>query len=73
IRDIPTPITADHNSGADGFVPQSGGGSGQFVPGMGDLARSGFDPQFAMSRAPMAGVLPPVVRTAADEPSFSPD
>ncbi|RBQ22133.1 hypothetical protein DP939_00225 [Spongiactinospora rosea] len=70
---LPTPITTDHNSGADGFVPQGGGGPGQFVPGMGDLARSGFDPQLAMLRAPAAGVLPPVVRTAADEPSFSPD
>jgi hypothetical protein len=70
---LPSPTTIDHTSGADGFVPQSGGGSGQFGPGMGDLARSSFDPRLIVLRAPVAPVLPPVVRTAADEPSFSPD
>ncbi|MDF5759075.1 hypothetical protein [Spongiactinospora sp. TRM90649] len=70
---LPTPTTADHNSGADGFVPQSGGGAGQFGPGMGDIARSVFDPRLMVQRAPVASMLPPIVRTAADEPSFSPD
>ncbi|MFI7146769.1 hypothetical protein ACIBO2_17755 [Nonomuraea sp. NPDC050022] len=56
----------------NGLVP-SGGGSGPFGPSMGDVARSYFDPRIEARRAPLASVLPPVVRTAADDPSFSPD
>ncbi|GLW13165.1 hypothetical protein Misp01_82930 [Microtetraspora sp. NBRC 13810] len=69
---LPAPSTVDHTSGADGFVPHSGG-SGQFGPGAGDVARSVYDPRLDVRRAPHAGVLPPIVRTAADEPTFSPD
>jgi hypothetical protein len=56
----------------NGLVP-NGGGSGPFGPSMGDIARSFFDPRVEARRAPLASVLPPVVRTAADDPSFSPD
>ncbi|MCA2229438.1 hypothetical protein [Nonomuraea aurantiaca] len=56
----------------NGLVP-NGGGSGPFGPSMGDIARSFFDPRIEARRAPLASVLPPVVRTAADDPSFSPD
>ncbi|MBB5140583.1 hypothetical protein HNP84_010352 [Thermocatellispora tengchongensis] len=70
---LPAPSTADVGAGADGFVPHGGGGPGQFGPGTGDVARSTYDPHVLVRRAPLAAVLPPVVRTAADEPSFSPD
>ncbi|MCG5215463.1 hypothetical protein [Streptosporangium sp. KLBMP 9127] len=70
---LPADSTADHSSGAHGVVPQSGGGSGQFGPGVGDVSRSVFDPRLLLLPAPLALVLPPAVRTAADEPSFSPD
>jgi hypothetical protein len=69
---LPAPSSADHSSGATGVVPQSGG-SGQFGPGLGDVARSMYDPRLTVLSAPRALVLPPAVRTAADEPSFSPD
>jgi hypothetical protein len=68
---LPEPSTAGKNLGGNGLVPS--GGSGSFGPGMGDVARSVFDPRLAVQRAPLAWVLPPVVRTAADDPSFSPD
>ncbi|MBG0814463.1 hypothetical protein HS045_09655 [Planomonospora sp. ID82291] len=70
---FPAPSTADHNAGANGFVPQTSGGSGAFGPGVGDVTRFDHDPRLRAQRAPLAGVLPPVVRTAADDPSFSPD
>ncbi|MFC4057231.1 hypothetical protein ACFOWE_02940 [Planomonospora corallina] len=69
----PAHSTVDHSAGANGFVPQSSGGSGFFGPGVGDIARFVFDPRLRAQRAPLACVLPPVVRTAADDPSFSPD
>ncbi|MGC5010144.1 hypothetical protein ACLQ2R_05220 [Streptosporangium sp. DT93] len=69
----PAPATVDHGSGANGFVPQSGGGSGFFGPGPGDVAWFAYDPRLTTQRVPRAFVLPPVVRTAADDPSFSPD
>ncbi|HEX4811952.1 MAG TPA: hypothetical protein VFV66_04280 [Nonomuraea sp.] len=55
-----------------GLVP-TGGGSGPFGAAAGDVARSVLDPRLQARRAPLAYVLPPVVRTAADDPSFSPD
>ena len=70
---FPAPATADHGSGDNGFVPQNGGGSGLFGPGPGDVAWFAYDPRLTTQRAPLAFVLPPVVRTAADELSFSPD
>jgi hypothetical protein len=70
---LPTPSTTDHSLGDTGVVPQNGGGSGQFGPGAGDVARSTYDPRLTVFSAPRALVLPPAVRTAADEPSFSPD
>ncbi|MFB9723212.1 hypothetical protein [Planobispora longispora] len=70
---LPAPPTVDHSAGANGFVPQPGGGSGPSGPGVGDIARFVYDPQMRAERAPRAVVLPPVVRTAADDPSFSPD
>ncbi|MBB5082889.1 hypothetical protein [Nonomuraea endophytica] len=69
---MPDPSTASKNLGANGLAP-NGGGSGPFGPSMGDVARSVFDPRLLAQRAPLACVLPPVVRTAADDPSFSPD
>ncbi|WP_242675649.1 hypothetical protein [Streptosporangium minutum] len=69
----PAPATVDHSSGADGFVPQSSGGPGISGPGVGDVSRFVYDPRLMAQRAPLACVLPPVVRTAADDPSFSPD
>ncbi|WP_229803275.1 hypothetical protein [Planobispora rosea] len=70
---VPAPSTVDHNAGANGFVPQTGGGSGPSGPSVGDVARFVYDPQMRAENAPRAVVLPPVVRTAADDPSFSPD
>ncbi|WP_155341417.1 hypothetical protein [Acrocarpospora corrugata] len=65
---LPAPSTADHTSG-NGLIPQSSGGSILF----GDVARSFADPRHALTPAPLAALVPPVVRTAADDPSFSPD
>lgn len=69
---FPAPSTAGKSMGAKGLAPNSGG-NGPFGPGMGDLARSCVDPRETAQRAPLACVLPPVFRTAADDPSFSPD
>ncbi|MFB9248793.1 hypothetical protein ACFFWE_11180 [Sphaerisporangium melleum] len=67
----PRPSTADHSAGANGIVPR--GGSGPFGPGLGDVARPVFDPRFVVAPADPASVATPVVRAAADDPSFSPD
>ncbi|MEU7895545.1 hypothetical protein AB0B45_22150 [Nonomuraea sp. NPDC049152] len=69
---FPAPSTAGKSMGANGLAPNSGG-NGPFGPGMGDIARSFFEPRETAQRAPLACVLPPVFRTAADDPSFSPD
>lgn len=71
--EFPAPAPVEHGSGANGFVPQSGSGSGTPGPGPGDVAWFAYDPRLATQRVPLAFVLPPVVRTAADDPSFSPD
>lgn len=68
---LPPPSSADSILDTDGLVPS--GGNGPFGPGMGDVARSAYDPRLDVRRAAPAYVLPPVVRTAADDPSFSPD
>ncbi|WP_214107263.1 hypothetical protein [Acrocarpospora catenulata] len=65
---LPDPSTADHTPG-NGLVPQSSGGSLLF----GDVARSFADPRLTESPAVPAALVSPVVRTAADDPSFSPD
>jgi hypothetical protein len=70
---FPAPSTAEYKAGANGLAPQPGGGSGPFGPGLGDVVRSIIDPRLMVLPAPPAAVLPPVVRTAADDPSFSPD
>ncbi|GAA2814114.1 hypothetical protein GCM10020219_103080 [Nonomuraea dietziae] len=69
---FPAPSSAGKSMGAKGLAP-NGGGNGPFGPGMGDIARSVIDPRETAQRAPLACVLPPVFRTAADDPSFSPD
>jgi pyruvate/2-oxoglutarate dehydrogenase complex dihydrolipoamide acyltransferase (E2) component len=69
---LPAPSSAGKILDTDGLVP-NGGGSGPFGPATGDAVRSGFDPRLQAGRAPVARLLPPVVRTAADDPSFSPD
>ncbi|MEO3806634.1 hypothetical protein [Nonomuraea sp. B1E8] len=69
---LPTPSTAGQILDTNGLVP-NGGGCGPFGSATGDVARSVFDPRLEARRAPLAYVLPPVVRTAADDPSFSPD
>ncbi|MBB6345827.1 hypothetical protein FHU36_002336 [Nonomuraea muscovyensis] len=69
---LPTPSTASSMLDTGGLVP-NGGGSGPSGPCAGDIARSVYDPRIEARRAHLACVLPPVVRTAADDPSFSPD
>ncbi|MGI5285459.1 hypothetical protein ACQEVF_19290 [Nonomuraea polychroma] len=69
---LPSPSTAGQILDTNGLVP-NGGGSGPFGSATGDLARSVFDPRLQALRALPAYVPPPVVRTAADDPSFSPD
>ncbi|MFI6321574.1 hypothetical protein ACIBG8_28835 [Nonomuraea sp. NPDC050556] len=69
---LPAPSTDGKMAGTNGLVP-TGGGSGPSGPGNGDAARSVFDPRLEAQCAPLACLLPPVVRTAADDPSFSPD
>ncbi|MEV5557159.1 hypothetical protein AB0L44_26170 [Nonomuraea wenchangensis] len=70
---LPSPSTAGSIlDGTNGLVP-NGGGSGPYGPVAGDVARSPLDPRLQARRVPIAYVLPPVVRTAADDPSFSPD
>jgi hypothetical protein len=66
---LPSPSTADDTPGSNGLVPQASGGSILF----GDVARSSVDLRLTELPAPLAAVLPPVFRTAADDPSFSPD
>ncbi|MBO3751813.1 hypothetical protein J5X84_37575 [Streptosporangiaceae bacterium NEAU-GS5] len=66
---LPAPSTADHSAGSNGLTPQGGVGSILF----GEIARSVFDPRLLVASAPTAAITPPVVRTAADDPSFSPD
>ncbi|MBN6050791.1 hypothetical protein JYK22_02500, partial [Nonomuraea sp. RK-328] len=68
---LPPSSTANKILDTDGLVP--GGGGGPFGPGMGDVARSVYDPGLQARRIVVARELPPVVRTAADDPSFSPD
>ncbi|GIH73529.1 hypothetical protein [Sphaerimonospora thailandensis] len=65
---LPSSSAEDH-VGDHGLVPQTSGESMVF----GDIARSTFEPRFTKLPAPVAAVVPPVVRTAADDPSFSPD
>ncbi|WP_433435790.1 hypothetical protein [Nonomuraea sp. CA-141351] len=69
---LPTPSTAGKILDTNGLVP-NGGAGGPFGAAAGDVARSVFDPRLQARRALLARVLPPVVRTAADDPSFSPD
>ncbi|MFI7615840.1 hypothetical protein ACIBP6_31920 [Nonomuraea terrae] len=69
---LPARSTAGKILDTDGLVP-NGGGSGPFGPVSGDVARSEYDPRLQAGRAPLTRLLPPVVRTAADDPSFSPD
>ncbi|MGR6913633.1 hypothetical protein ACU635_05225 [[Actinomadura] parvosata] len=69
---LPAPSSAGKILDTDGLVP-NGGGSGPFGPVTGEVVRSVFDPRLQAGRAPLARLLPPVVRTAADDPSFSPD
>ncbi|WP_344888063.1 hypothetical protein [Nonomuraea antimicrobica] len=69
---LPTPSSAGKILDTNGLVP-NGGGNGPFGSAAGDAARSVFDPRLQAGRAPLARLLPPVVRTAADDPSFSPD
>lgn len=66
---LPPPSTANHAPADQGLVPQSSGENILF----GDVARDVFEPRFTKLPAPLAAVVPPVVRTAADDPSFSPD
>jgi hypothetical protein len=69
---LPAPSTAGKILDTNGLVP-NGGGGGAAGSAAGDVARSVYDPRLQARRAPLAFVLPPVVRTAADDPSFSPD
>ncbi|WP_246556008.1 hypothetical protein [Nonomuraea jabiensis] len=69
---LPSPSTAGKILDTNGLVP-NGGGSGSFGAAAGDVARSLFDPRLQVRRALVARVPAPVVRTAADDPSFSPD
>ncbi|MDH2426480.1 hypothetical protein [Sphaerisporangium sp. TRM90804] len=69
---LPAPSSAEHSAGANGFVPR-GSGSGPYGPGFGDVAGSVFDPRLAVMAAEPVGARLPVVRTTADDPSFSPD
>lgn len=54
---------------ASGAVPQGNGGPIMFWDGGGLLV----EPHFIKLPAPWAAIRPPKVRTAADDPSFSPD
>ncbi|MFB4292922.1 hypothetical protein ACBI99_35140 [Nonomuraea sp. ATR24] len=69
---LPPSSTADNILDTDGLVP-NGSGNGPFGSNMGDVARSVFDPRLEVMHVALPYVLPPVVRTAADDPSFSPD
>lgn len=67
---LPPPSDAGKILDTGSLVP-NGGGSGP--SGSGEVARSVFDPRPQAGRVPLARLLPPIVRTAADDPSFSPD
>ncbi len=54
---LPPPSTADHILDTNGLVP-TGGGNGPFGPGMGDVARSVFDPRLEARRAPWRSCFP---------------
>lgn len=69
---LPSPGPTGQFLDTDGLVP-TGGAGGPFGPSMGDDARDGFDPRLDVRRVPPAYVHAPVVRAAADDPSFSPD
>jgi len=69
---LPPSTTSGDIMDTDGLVP-NGGGNGPFGPSTGDVTRSVHDPRPELQLAVPAYVLPPVVRTAADDPSFSPD
>ncbi len=69
---LPSPGPTGQILDTDGLVP-TGGGNGPFGPSMGDVTRYGFDPRLDVRRVVPAYVRPPVVRAAADDPSFSPD
>ncbi|MEO3809211.1 hypothetical protein ABGB17_09455 [Sphaerisporangium sp. B11E5] len=66
------PSTAEHSAGVYGFVPRYGG-SGLSGLGLGDVARSVVVPRPMVARVGLARAAVPVVRTVADDPSFSPD
>ncbi|WP_283139311.1 hypothetical protein [Rhizohabitans arisaemae] len=70
---FPESPPTNHTTDVGGALPQTGGGSGHFGPAMGDSARSGRTVPSLVVLTPVAWHIPPVVRTAADEPSFSPD
>jgi len=67
------PAPTGPDSDTHGLVPSPV--SGQSLPGTGDFAWGGVEraPRHLAIVAPRRGVLPPVVRTAADEPALSPD
>lgn len=69
----PAPAPTGPESDTHGLVPSPV--SGQILPGTGDVAWANVDrtPHHLAIAAPGRGVLPPVVRTAADEPALSPD
>lgn len=69
---LPSPGPTGQILDTDGLVP-TGGANGPFGPGMGDVARYGFDPRIDVRLVTPAYVQSPVVRAAADDPSFSPD
>ena len=55
------------------WCPQAGGGSASSGRAWGMSRGPSSTRDSRLRRAPLACVLPPVVRTAADDPSFSPD
>lgn len=68
----PAPAVADRHHGTIGFVPQSGGGAPPSPSG--EAVWYDHAPRAGTAlRLPAATVPHPVGRTAADDPSFSPD
>ena len=67
------PAPTGPESDTHGLVPSPV--SAQSLPGTGDFAWGATErmPRHLATVAPRRGVLPPVVRTAADEPALSPD
>ncbi|MFC6087562.1 hypothetical protein [Sphaerisporangium aureirubrum] len=63
------PSAAEHSAGANGFVPRNGGAG---LSGVGDVARSVL-PRPLVARVCPARAVVQIVRTIADDPSFSPD